>query len=200
MQESLRPVSVGFFFGLLSLIFGIFWAIYLVAGHESIHKTLEERGRAARAAMEEKFVTGSEAGGAHEKGNGHSHESAKDAEVSGGYAGVHEDPLMDEAHERLTRGHLHAMGLGLVSIAVSFLLSQIAAPNFIKTLGSACIGIGGFFYPFSWIVMGFRTTAMGDEAAAESVLPIVAFSVPLVLLGLFLTIFFLVFKGFGKGR
>jgi len=198
MQEDLKPVAVGFFFGLLSLIFGIFWAVYLVGGHESIHKTLMERGRAA---VEKKFVTGE----APPSGNAHMHASPAEGSkgegaVKGDWAGVHEDPLMDEAHERLTRGHLHAMGLGLVSIAVSFLLSFIAAPRFIKTLGSACIGIGGFFYPFSWIVMGYRTTALGDEAAAESVLPIVAFSVPLVLLGLFLTIGFLLVKGFGKSR
>lgn len=205
MQESVRPVAIGFILGVLCLIFGIFWAIYLVVGHESIHKTLME---SARAALESKFVVspsgskdaydhGMEGSGmAAQDHSGHGMPKViakKEVKVERPHEYMsHDDPLVEEAHERLRRGHIHEMGLGILTIAVSFVLAFLTAPDMVKTFASACIGLGSLVYPLAWIVMGYRTTAMGLDASAESVLPIVALSVPLVLLGLFITMFYLI--------
>ncbi|MBI5888535.1 MAG: hypothetical protein HZB82_07490 [Deltaproteobacteria bacterium] len=212
MQDSVRPVAAGFILGVLCLIFGIFWAIYLIAGHESIHKSLSE---SAKAAMESKFVVSPSASPEKQTGkaeHGHSdHDMPPEIqtgkkvivkkgaeplqEVKAGHVhgmGEHEDPLENVAHERLRRGHIHEMGLGILTIAVSFVLAFLTAPDRVKTFASVCIGFGSFVYPFAWIVMGYRTTAMGLDASAASVLPIAALSVPLVLLGLFITMFYLI--------
>lgn len=198
VREELKPVAIGLLLGLLSVIFGIFWAVYLTVSHEDIHRGLEAD---ASASLEEKFVINSAS-------NGHDHSShgaekddiAEQAEANAHdhsahgtqqSFGAHESPLMEAAHERLTRGHIHAMGLGVMTIAVSALLAFIPAPLRLKTFASACIGTGGIFYPLAWIVMGFRTTASGMAAAQESVLPMVALSVFLVFAGIILTLIFL---------
>ncbi|MBI5455229.1 MAG: hypothetical protein HY956_11410 [Deltaproteobacteria bacterium] len=199
MKNQIRPVFVGVLLGIFSVIFGIFWAMYLATQHDSIHRTLS---LSARSSIEEKFVVSPEGG--HADHSAHGGHAAPDKAVSneGGAHSMHaahSDDEMEEAHERLTRGHLHAMGLGILTISVSVLLSFLSAPQRMKTLAATCLGTGGFFYPFSWIIMGYRTTALGVEAAAESVVPIAGLSAILVLAGVFLTLFFLA-RDFIKGR
>ncbi len=223
MQPFLRPVGIGLVLGLLSLFFGVVWALNLTVNHDKIHQRLSE---SAMSAIEGKFVINPASGhdhgshgsndqpaqshaDAHEAAHGHSshvlgassmHEDpgpTGSAATEGvakrepGHLG-HDTPRMAEAHERLARGHLHAMGLGLLTICVSLMLSLVKAPVKIKTLASACAGIGGFFYPFAWIIMGFRTPSLGPDAAAGSVFPIAAFSVLLILAGILLTFFYVV--------
>ncbi len=201
MKIVMRPVSVGLILGLLGLIFGMAWASYLAANHDDIHRRLAE---SQRAAIEEKFVLqpegetpaahhshGTEGGAA----NWHSAASEGGLEV---HAEAHDDPVMEEAHERLTRGHLHAMGLGILAISVSLVLGFIPAPHNLKTLASACLGTGGIFYPLSWILMGFRTVTLGQEEAARSVIPIAGLSMLLVVTGIVITLIYLLryaFKG-----
>lgn len=202
MKNQIRPVFVGVLLGIFSVIFGIFWAMYLATQHEAIHRTLALN---TRSAIEEKFVVTPGGGHADHAAHVHGgHNAAPDKAVSneGGANSMHSahsDDEMEEAHERLTRGHLHAMGLGILTISVSVLLSFLSASQRMKTLAATCLGTGGFFYPFSWIIMGYRTTALGVEAAAESVVPIAGLSAILVLAGVFLTLFFLV-RDFVKGR
>ncbi|TAN64218.1 hypothetical protein EPN18_00470 [bacterium] len=204
MHNAVRPVAIGFILGIMSLFFGIFWAVYLVVNHDAIHKTLEA---SANAAISSKFVAVSQ-----EHVRGHTHANAKSGHAHEGHSSVskddtgapgvlparheegskHDNPLMEAAHDRLTRGHIHAMGLGLIVICVSLVLVLLDAPARAKTIASACLGVGGFFYPFAWIIMGYRTVVMGAGAAQESVLPIVALSVPLVLIGLLICFFYLV--------
>lgn len=220
---SLRPVILGLLLGLISLVFGIFWAAYITVNHERIHRTLSE---SASAALHEKFVVSpvpteghqhdaspEKASASHEHGksgrnmhdeqgrnergqneNRKSGHGIKDeeAEAPHSHEAMHEDSVMEAAHERLARGHLHAMGLGIVSILVSFVFAFSTAPANVKTFASACLGTGGIFYPLSWIIMGFRTPALGMEAAQESVVPIVALSMLLVLAGLLLCFFYFI--------
>lgn len=102
--------------------------------------------------------------------------------------GHHGSPEMAEAHGRLAKAHVHAMGLGILTIAVSMLLALVPASQRSKTFAAACVGTGGLFYPLSWILMGMRTTALGSAAAEASVLPMVGLSVILVGLGLLLAL------------
>ena len=203
LRRELRHSGIGILLGLLCLIFGISWAVYLTANHDSIHRQLEA---IERAALEEKFVINT--GGGHE-GHGEPAQdtaSGRDKELSDlknepagrAEAGFEHGPVMGEAHERLTRGHLHAMGLGTLTIIVSLLLAFIPASQKAKTLAAACLGTGSFFYPLAWIVMGFRTPVLGGAGAQESVFPMAAFSIALVSAGLLLTLAYVVRWIFGK--
>jgi hypothetical protein len=186
MFERIRPVAFGLFLGLLSLIFGVLWAMDLVAGHDSIHKTLEEAEKRAQKPAAATVINESAA-------HGHGAVEAKAAEGKG----EHASELMEEAHERLTRGHLHSMGLGLVAIAASFILAFVDVPSLLKTLGSISLGLGCFLYPFSWIIMGYRTPSLGIEGAHMSVFLFAGVNVVLVIIGLFITLISLV-AGFFK--
>ena len=221
---SLRPVILGLLLGLISLVFGIFWAAYITVNHQRIHRTLSE---SASAALHEKFVVspvspaeghqhhaspekasaGAERGKSgrdtrdeharNEHGQNENRKSGRGIKDEGteaphSHEAMHEDSLMEAAHERLARGHLHAMGLGMLSVLVSFIFAFSTAPANVKTFASACLGTGGIFYPLSWIIMGFRTPALGMEAAQESVVPIVALSMLLVLAGLLLCFFYFI--------
>lgn len=215
MHTAVKPVVIGLLLGFLSLVFGVFWAIYLTVNHDRIHKTLAE---SSRAAIEEKFVvnpssvsgdhsahTNHQISAAPSKGHNHGSSATHEGHTMG--AGIsetqdhssHNDPEMEAAHERLTRGHLHAMGLGTLSVVSSIILVLLAAPYRIKTFASACLGVGSIFYPLAWIIMGFRTTALGIEQAQESVFPIAALSIFLVLVGIIICLFYIV-KGAFKGE
>lgn len=116
----------------------------------------------------------------------------QDIAKSASAQGHHGSPEMAEAHERLAKGHVHAMGLGILTIAVSMLLAWVPASSRSKTFAAACVGTGGLFYPLAWILMGMRTTALGSAPAEASVLPMVGLSVILVGLGLLLTLAYVI--------
>lgn len=228
MKEELRHAGVGLLLGLLGVLFGIFWAVYMTVNHDSIHSRLLQ---AQGSFMEEMFVINSGGGHAGHAGPDaavdHSahmgHASAEDAQAHDHSAheghvnvteapadsrvesmqkeldqikleiakrapahGHHATPEMEKAHERLAKAHVHAMGLGVLSIAVSVLLAFLPASARAKTFAGACVGTGGIFYPLAWILMGMRTTSLGIAGAEHSVLPMVGLSVALVGIGLLL--------------
>src|SRR3989304_4922359 len=91
-----------------------------------------------------------------------------------------------------------AMGLGLVTIAISFILAFTSAPEKIKTVASILTGLGGLIYPFAWIVMGYRTPNLGPGGAEASVTVIAGPGVALVALGIFTAGVFLLKDTFSK--
>lgn len=218
MNKDLRPVSIGLILGIVGLIFGILWAMYIVVGHEAIHDRLNRSMAAVpestavhepvsveavhheeMAAKDGQGVSGHHSHRSSVSAKGHSHgPTAADLNRAVSISG-HDSPVMEAAHERLTRGHLHAMGLGTIAVVISLVLAFSGGPNWIKTIASASVGAGGLIYPFSWIVMGYRTPLLGIEGAHESVFMLVAASAPLVLGGLFLTLV-LVLKGVFSSR
>lgn len=220
MNKELRPVSIGLILGVVGLLSGILWAMYIVVGHEAIHDRLsgsivaphESPVVSEPVAVEADHHKDADAKDGQSAKGGHSHNSSMPAEghphghvaaqgsvpVSMSVSG-HDSPIMEAAHERLTRGHLHAMGLGTVAVVISLVLAFLGGPNWLKTIASASVGVGGLIYPLSWIVMGFRTPALGIEGAHESVFMIVAASAPLVLGGLFITLI-LIIKGIFSSR
>lgn len=123
-------------------------------------------------------------------------EEDKDQHFEGG----HDSPIMELAHKRLVRGHLHAMGLGLLTIAISLVLAFTTAPDRIKTAAPILTGLGGLIYPFAWIVMGYRTPGLGPDAAEASATVIAGPGIALVLLGIFTTAVFLLKDIFSRGK
>ncbi|MEE9615141.1 MAG: hypothetical protein V3W31_09400 [Thermodesulfobacteriota bacterium] len=229
MYAPVKPVRIGLFLGLSTLIFGIIWAAFIATQHERIHEILEESGKpsypdvppaallANKTPPPQNEMTAAPAGhedhdhdhavskeptpqteesshGDHEE---HDHSagtmSMGEMEVGGEGGGehLHDSPLLDLAHTRLTRGHIHAMGLGLLAIAVSFVLAFSTTPTRVKTALSTCIGMGALTYPFSWILMGFRTPEIGAEAAEASVMLLVGPAMLLVLAGVVGAAFYL---------
>ncbi len=203
MNEFIKPVRYGILIGLLGLTLGIGWAFYLVLGHERIHKSLEERTvdreelhslsqllepNNAMAHTKEKkkaeemnhsHMEGMSAG----KGDEHQHGEGELQKPH--FEGGHDSPIMELAHTRLKRGHVHAMGLGLLTIAISFILAFTSAPERIKTIAPVLAGIGGIIYPFAWIVMGYRTPGIGPAGAEASVAMIAGPGIALVFIGIF---------------
>lgn len=210
MNKELRPVSIGLILGVVGLLFGILWAMYIVVGHEAIHDRLSSSMVAPHASPavsgpasvengHHKEADAKDASGSHshktsmpDEGQPHGHAAAQGSVAAPMSVSGHDSPIMEAAHERLTRGHLHAMGLGTIAVVISLALAFLGGPNWLKTIASAFLGVGGLIYPLSWIVMGFRTPALGIEGAHESVFMIVAASAPLVLGGLFITLVLIV--------
>lgn len=114
------------------------------------------------------------------------------------FEGEHDSPIMELAHTRLKRGHVHAMGLGLLAIAISFVLAFTSATERIKAAASILAGIGGLIYPFAWIVMGYRTPNLGPAGAEASVTVIAGPGIALVALGIFTAGVFLLKDTFSK--
>ncbi|MEK7829318.1 MAG: hypothetical protein AAB256_05975 [Deltaproteobacteria bacterium] len=201
MMDIIKPVRYGILVGLLGLTFGIGWVFYLVLGHESIHKSFEKR--AVERKEPHSLIQLLEPGNAHAHGPEKVKPRQQDEHADMVKQGermtpiseedkskntiesAHDSPIMELAHERLRRGHIHGMGLGLVTIAISFIMAFTGAPDRIKTIAPVLAGIGGIIYPFAWIVMGYRTPGIGSEAAAASVRMIAGIGTALVLLGIF---------------
>ena len=98
---------------------------------------------------------------------------------------------MELTHTRLMRGHLHAMGLGLGTIIISFVLLFTSAGSWIKTAASTMTGLGGVICTLAWIAMGYRTPSLGPELAEASVTVIAGPGVGLFLVGVLAAVFFM---------
>lgn len=196
MNEIIKPVCYGILVGLFGLVFGICWAFYLVLGHERIHKSLEERAvksqeRHSLIQLLEPATANAHSGEGHEEhmsgmqdmGGENQHGATK--EMATHSMDEHDNPVMAMAHQRLTRGHIHSMGLGLVTIVIALILAFTSAPGKIKIIAPVLTGIGGLIYPFAWIVMGYRTPSLGPGPAEVSVTMIAGPGIALVLLGIF---------------
>ena len=220
MVDLIRPVRLGILIGLLGVIFGIAWASYLVLGHERIHSALEARAMVAEKSKEGEVsgtAPGHHAEAQSNEAVSHSHKDGghnnKEAGAQGGDHGVHEghsmgahdnlmhdNPMMELAHTRLVRGHLHAMGLGLATIVSSLVIAFTSMPAIIKTAVSVLTGLGGLIYPLAWIAMGYRTPLLGPEMAESSVATIAGAGAALVLIGVLTAAGFTLKDIFSKRR
>ncbi|HLE18428.1 MAG TPA: hypothetical protein VI728_09105 [Syntrophales bacterium] len=199
MMDAIRPVRPGILIGLIGILLGISWAFWLVLGHEQIHSSLaasravlEQPGQEANHHAENQIKSVKHV---HSDGKEHMHvkkeAAAQEKTTQHAHGTGHDDALMDLAHTRLMRGHLHAMGLGLGAIIISVVLSFTSAQAWIKTAASVFAGIGGLVYPLAWIVMGYRTPSLGPELAETSVTLIAGPGVVLVLSGVLAAAFFI---------
>lgn len=99
---------------------------------------------------------------------------------------VQKEEVIKVSLKRLGMGHSHSMGLGLLTIAVSFILAFTAASNKLKAAGSLLSGLGGIIFPVAWIIMGCKTPALGIDGAHAAVTPLAGIGVILILSGLFI--------------
>jgi len=171
-KAELAAVGAGVWLGMLALLFGVLWAIVLETSHEKLHGSL------ARSIP-------SHAAHSHEH-SAHDH----DEQVQEASEHLHAGSLEDEAMERLLRGHIHFMGVGLLAVVLSLVMAQAPVSVGWKKAVAWAAGLGAVLYPPSWILMGLRTPALGAEAAEESVAWLFVPAVGLLLASLLAALFF----------
>lgn len=81
------------------------------------------------------------------------------------------------------RFHFHATGIGSISIGAVLVLLFLSAPVRIKSFSAWLISLGGFLYPFYWLMAGVYGPEMGRNAAKEK-FEILGFMGGVFLLGL----------------
>jgi len=197
LHESIGDVRHGLLMAVLALLCGALWAAYIATHHESLHGGFEEQQQKIQSAhrqhvmaeqgmkdmqmdmmsMEEP-VHGDHTPAMASTAGHHDHaESMSDNHHDNGTTGhaaedqhSHSGSLATDAMQRLLRGHIHFMGIGVL-VAVLLLVTAFTSlkPCWKKVLGWT-FGVAGLAYPPAWVMMGFRTVELGAEAAEASVM------------------------------
>ncbi|MDX8408459.1 MAG: hypothetical protein R8J84_00230 [Mariprofundales bacterium] len=182
LRESLRDVHHGIGLAVLALILGALWAAYMATHHEQLHGGFEKQEAAQKeTSMQQMDMKGmslgsvsnlmvpsahAHGGEAHGAGGGHADEEA----AAGGHQHSHSGSLAMDAMQRLLRGHIHFMGIGMLAIVMLILVASTALKGCWKKVFGWTFGLGALLYPPAWILMGFRTVELGPQAAEASVL------------------------------
>ncbi len=191
LKNILSPVHHGLALGVLALIFGALWAAYLATHHEQLHggfeaaeskmKQVEMQAHMKAEKIEMSMDSMSmestphqhsaneiahddhASEGAHShSGGGHGHAAGEQHSHSGS--------LATDAMQRLLRGHIHFMGIGMLIIVVLILVAASSLKDGWKGVFGWTFGLGALMYPPAWILMGFRTVELGPQGAEASVM------------------------------
>jgi len=92
--------------------------------------------------------------------------------------------------QRLVRGHIHAMGLGILVCVLLLIVALTSLKDIWKKALGWSFGLGAVLYPPAWIIMGFRTVELGPEAAEASIMWLFGPAV-FLLVGSMLAVFFI---------
>jgi len=180
LQEALKPVRHGLLMAVLALLFGALWAAYMATHHEQLHGGFE----AQVARLEQARIHGSEdmdmsdigmehadtAGHAHAGGAQPDHHSHDTSEHAADGQHSHSGSLAMDAMQRLLRGHIHFMGIGVLAAVLLLITAFTSLKHCWKNVLGWTFGLGAMAYPPAWILMGFRTVELGPEAAEASVM------------------------------
>jgi len=169
------PIRHGLLLSILALILGIGWAGYLALNHEQLHGGFEKQEKMThREAYASPMVPLLDAVIPLARAHGDEpHTPAATAsreQATPAHQHSHSGSLASDAMERLLRGHIHWMGLGILSAVLLLIVAFTSLrPGWKKLLGWT-FGLGALAYPPAWILMGFRTVRLGPEAAEQSVM------------------------------
>lgn len=170
-SEVLIPVRHGLMMALLAMILGALWAGFLATQHAALHTGFEAQIELKKSAAETPHTH-----------DGMNHDTSHMHAVSDAHS--HTGSLAGDAMQRLLRGHIHFMGLGVLSTALLLVTAFTSLKPCWKKLLGWSFGIGALAYPPAWIIMGFRTIALGPEAAEASIMWLFAPAVGLLLLSM----------------
>jgi len=180
VSDLISPVRHGLFLAVTAMILGVSWAAYLATHHEQLHGGFEKQEAAIKAAdtqqkMKGMDMHGMSSGAATELLIPQAQAHGADEAQHGSHAGAkhqhsHSGSLATDAMQRLLRGHIHWMGLGILSAVMLLITAFTSLKPGWKTLLSWTFGFGALTYPVAWILMGFRTVVMGPEVAEASVM------------------------------
>ena len=187
IQTSLNPVRHGLALAVLALITGALWAAFLAVNHEQMHGDFEQqeqtiRHESVKNAMHDMSMDSMNLEhGVASAATTHSHASGDAQAHAAKGQHTHSGSLASDAMQRLLRGHIHFMGLGVLA-AVLLLITAFTSlkPGWKKLLGWT-FGVGAMAYPPAWILMGLRTVELGPQAAEASVMWLFGPSVGLLL-------------------
>jgi len=177
IQKALLPVKHGIAMGVLALVFGGLWAAYMATHHEQLHGGFEKQEAAKKSAMVDHgmntlslaIISNVLIPSADAHGDEHHGANAMGGEkVHAQHS--HSGSLAMDAMQRLLRGHIHFMGIGMLTIIMLVLVAATELQLCWKKLFGWTFGLGSLLYPLAWILMGFRTVTMGPEAAEASVM------------------------------
>ncbi|MDQ6971547.1 MAG: hypothetical protein Q9M30_02745, partial [Mariprofundaceae bacterium] len=140
LRESVDSVYHGLGMAVLALICGALWAGYLATHHEQLHGGFEAQETKQQQiqmqhSMQDMDMQGMGLDHAHAEDMTASQSSAHehaDGAQSGHHKGVQADEMMHshsgslamDAMQRLLRGHIHFMGIGILVIAVLILVAS----------------------------------------------------------------------------
>jgi len=184
-QDTIKPVRHGLFLCILAMTLGIFWAGYLATHHEQLHGGFEKQEAALKHAHTEQTkpdmaammlgIAPKALSQTHAHDN-ESHSSTMDKHADHGHTEIapthqhsHSGSLAMDAMQRLLRGHIHWMGVGVLSAVMLLIVAFTSLKSCGKKLLGWTFGIGAVAYPPAWILMGFRTVKLGPQAAEASV-------------------------------
>ncbi len=161
IEHGFKAVRHGLMLGILTLIMGGLWAGYMATQHETLHGAFE--AQQANVSM-----------GHHAQG-----ESGEHASSAAQHA--HSGSLAKDAMQRLLRGHIHAMGLGVLVCVLLLVVALTSLRDVWKKVFAWSFGLGVVLYPPAWVIMGFRTVELGSAAAEASIMWLFAPAVGLLI-------------------
>ena len=197
MNSIIEPVRHGLIMAIAALMMGAFWAAYMATHHEQLHSAFEiEAEKNQQAQMKHlmhNLLTGDEKQEAPDDTDtmkmNHDHPESTPADhhqkaVSGHQTGNHnsfsDNPadaqhshsgsLAKDAMQRLLRGHIHFMGIGVLAAILLIITAFTSLKACWKKVLGWTFGLGALAYPPAWIAMGFRTVEMGPQAAEASIM------------------------------
>ncbi|MBN4060523.1 hypothetical protein JYT78_00480 [bacterium AH-315-I20] len=182
--QIINTVRHGLILGIVALIMGALWAAYMATNHEKLHGAFEAQQISIQQAMMEKQMNGMamddmDMGHAHGSEMAADHHNEVQSHAEGGHqAGGHGDSaqhshsgsLAKDAMQRLLRGHIHAMGLGVLVCVLLLIVAFTSLKDVWKKVFGLTFGLGAVLYPPAWVIMGFRTVELGPEAAEASIM------------------------------
>jgi len=198
LKESLLDVYHGLAMAVLAVILGSMWVAYIATHHEQLHGGFEaQEAQLKQVEMQHLMqeLDMDHLSSVHDRpaeaASGHHHgvsQTGGESHSAAGHQHSHSGSLAMDAMQRLLRGHIHFMGIGtLVAVLLLIVAFTSLKPGWKKLLGWT-FGLGALAYPPAWIMMGFRTVAMGPEAAEASVMWLFGPAV-LLLLASMITLF-----------
>ncbi|MDQ7002779.1 MAG: hypothetical protein Q9N02_08865 [Ghiorsea sp.] len=182
--QVINTVRHGLILGVVALVMGGLWAAYMATHHEKLHGAFEQQEAAMQQQQTQKMMkdmtmdTMSETDMGHEHSPemaAHHHESPSHAHDEDSGHGrhaqhSHSGSLAKDAMQRLLRGHIHAMGLGVLVCVLLLIVALTSLKDVWKKVFGFTFGLGAVLYPPAWVIMGFRTVELGPEAAEASIM------------------------------
>jgi len=177
-ERFLIPVRHGLLMASLALLLGVFWAAYLATHHEQLHSGFEAKESAIQKKemfnqMQDMRMDGMSLDHMHAPETTTSKHNHGEVGASGAATHKmhsHSGSLAGDAMQRLLRGHIHFMGVGLLAMIMLILVAFSTLKPCWKKLFGWTFGLGALLYPPAWILMGLRTVELGPQAAEASVL------------------------------
>ncbi len=75
--------------------------------------------------------------------------------------------ITDKSWIYFKRAHLHANGLGIISLGLILLLSFLPADRRAKMITAFSLGLGSLGYSLAWMFAGLRAPGMGSTGMAK---------------------------------